>query len=528
VENSQIGPFFILKKLGSHRRHQVFQARQTEQDRDVALKFIKIPKNVDRAKALQKIQFESEILKALSHPNLVKFYGAGIEGDRIFFASKLIKGESLATILTRRSKLTPELVIDYAKQIASCLQYLHEHHLVHSKLTPDKILVDRRGVLRIADLRLNRARKKRWDDAPRRGHLEIAAYLAPEVLTGKGATEKSDFYSLGVIMYEMLAGELPFEPDSMHRMMRIKKTERVGSVAEKSLNCPVWLDQIVQRLLEPNPKNRPHLAESIILELKEIKAFHKLKKSTVAQLSDVLKPLSKITDRVEADKILGTTEPQEKRVPFFQSAPFLAICLVILLGLITIAAWPQSNEKLFAEAQVLMQSSDSADWRRAQQLLAQIAKRERGDELTEDAAEQQLAVRRKLLIDRAESGQMISQSGPTRDFVRAFEKEKDGQYESALKTYRQLMDQTRSNTMAQHIFLESQSRSDEILQRIGVIEDKADKIDQMIFAARQAILANEIEQARKILESVIESYSLDPDVKQWVKRAQYELVRISS
>ena len=117
MENTYVGPFLIVKKLGTNRRQKVYHARQTEQKKDVALKFIKVPPTVQWSKALDKIQREVNELQKLRHPNLVKVFGAGVDEDRIFFATELVEGESLSAILARRGKLTPDLVVEYLSLI---------------------------------------------------------------------------------------------------------------------------------------------------------------------------------------------------------------------------------------------------------------------------------------------------------------------------------------------------------------------------------------------------------------------------
>ena len=182
MENTQVGPFLIVKKLGNNRRQRVYHARQTEQNRDVALKFIAIPPEVEWTKALNKIELEVKELQKLDHPNLVKVYGAGVHEERVFFATELVDGESLSAILSRRGKLTPDLVVEYGRQIADVLRYLHHRELIHSKLTPEKILITNDHKVKVADLRLNRSRRRRWDSRRHR-ELDIAAYMAPEQFT---------------------------------------------------------------------------------------------------------------------------------------------------------------------------------------------------------------------------------------------------------------------------------------------------------------------------------------------------------
>ena len=160
VENTKVGPFLLIKRLGTTRRQKVFHARQIEQERDVALKFISVPPEIDRGTALGKIQREVAILKQLQHTNLVRVFGAGAHEEKIFFATELVEGESLAALLSRRGKLAPDLAVEYGKQISHLLEYLHNNEVLHSKLTPEKIIVTPDHKVKVADLRLNRSKKE--------------------------------------------------------------------------------------------------------------------------------------------------------------------------------------------------------------------------------------------------------------------------------------------------------------------------------------------------------------------------------
>ncbi|MDB4794512.1 protein kinase, partial [Pirellulaceae bacterium] len=163
MQGTQIGPFLVGSKLGRKKRNSVYRAWQVEQDRAVALKFIKVPPVVSLPRAMGRLRRESSILRQLNHPNLVRFHGTGMENGKFFFAMDLIEGESLAAILSRRNKLAWELAWDYARQIACCLEYLHSREMMHLKLMPDKILITKEGQVKITDHRLNRKKRKRWD-----------------------------------------------------------------------------------------------------------------------------------------------------------------------------------------------------------------------------------------------------------------------------------------------------------------------------------------------------------------------------
>ncbi len=416
VENTRVGPFLIVKRLGTNRRQKVYHARQTEQNRDVALKFIKTPPEIDYVVALSKIQRETEVLKQLNHPNLIRVYGAGADGDRIFFASELVEGESLAAILARRGKLAPDLAVEYGMQIASLLQYIHEQEIIHSKLTPDKIIITTDHQVKVSDLRLNRSRRRRWDQ-PRKHQLETAAYMAPEHFT-EGATGKSDFYSLGVILFEMLTGKLPYAPDTIGRMTRRKIDQPVPSVATHVMNCPIWLDKIVTQMLQPKPRQRPHTAQAIVFAFNEIKKMDHDRKAVVSQVTSGFNPLTVGTDRAEANRLLGKKEKRRDDtpdVPFYQRVPFMLAALVGIAALIVWAVMPVSSEKLMERAKQFVDSGELSD---ARSELKQIMDRGPDDELSAEAESMYYELRKITLVELAEKGTFLA--FPKTEKARAF------------------------------------------------------------------------------------------------------------
>jgi serine/threonine protein kinase len=439
VENTKVGPFLIIKKLGTNRRQRVYHARQTEQQRDVALKFIAIPPDVEWAKALVKIDLEVKELQKLDHPNLVKVYGAGVHEERIFFASELIDGESLSSILSRRGKITPDLVVEYGRQIADLLRYLHHHELIHSKLTPDKLLITSDHKVKIADLRLNRSRRRRWDSRRHR-ELDIAAYMAPEQFT-EGATAKSDFYSLGVILFEMLTGKLPYEPDTMGRMTKMKMNAPVPSAAASVMNCPIWLDKIITQMLQPNPRRRPHSARAIVLAFEEIKKIDASKTAVVDQMTSSFNALNAGQDKSEARKLLGKKAPREEEseVSFFQSVPFMVASLIAILALVVFMAIPPSTAKRMQKAEILMQSDNANQWGDATVTFKQVM--DGGGPMAEKAEELYYQSRRKSLVRQAERG--ISnhlQTENVQSFGKAFRLQQDGRDDEAIAIFQQLAD----------------------------------------------------------------------------------------
>lgn len=453
----------ITKRLGNNRRQRVYRATQTEQQKDVALKFIGIPNVVQRHIAIEKIQIEVDILRQLRHPNLVPILGAGVEGDDVFFAMELIKGESLTSILSRRGKLADDQVVEIGRQVARLLGYLHKQDIIHSKLTPDKILVQKDGTIKVSDLRLNRSRKKRWDSSRKR-ELDIAAYMAPEQFT-EGATEKSDIYSLGVILYETLTGKLPYEPDTLGRMARKKMQKTAPPVSSFLMNCPTWLDNTVCKMISPDPRDRPHTAKAVILAMNELKEIDRNQTAAIAKVSGGFNPLTTGSDRSEANRILGNQKSWNFDPAILQSTAAMLLGLFIVIGFLAFALWPESKLQQFKRAELLMQSGEPSDWREARTLLKPLM--ENGSQkFAKPAEELYFESRRRTLLSQARRGLVMGlQSQDTQAFIEAFQLQGEGDLADAIVAFQTLVDTVDPNGDEQFIFVESKLRLDQCRAR---------------------------------------------------------------
>lgn len=531
VENTQVGPFKIIKKLGTNRRQKVYHAHQTEQNRDVALKFIKLPPHVEWTTALTKIEREVAILKKLKHENLVQVYGAGVHEEQVFFANELVKGESLTSILSRRGKLAPDLAVEYGRQVASMLEYIHAQEILHSKLTPDKILVTQDHKVKVSDLRLNRSRKRRWD-ATRRRELDIAAYMGPEQFS-EGATAKSDFYSLGVIMFEMLTGKLPYEPDTVGRMTQDKLNSPVPSVADHNMSCPIWLDRIVQQLLDPNPRNRPHSARAIGFAFDEIKKIDKTKKAAVAQVSGNFNPLTVGTDKTEANRLLGKKESKQKAIdqpPFYQRIPFLVGALVLIAVVVGIAMLPAKPAHQMKQAIALMSSDAPADWRKARTLFRKVMDNKSvPDSMREEAEEQFYETKRRTLVLQAEKGRVLrTQDRDAQKLGKAIDAQFDGDLTDAKELFAELVESVDPEGENRHIYFESKSRLAILGASPAPLPDNPRELGEAVQDALLASSAKEIAAAKKLLSRIMLEYTDDSDFNEVVDMAKNGLTQLDA
>jgi len=498
LENTRVGPFLIIKRLGKNRRQEVFHARQTEQDRDVALK------------------------KQLRHENLARTFGAGVHKERIFFASEMIKGESLASILMRRGRLATDLVVEYGGQIAEILRYLHSEKQVLGRLTPEKLMVTSDHKIKLIDPRVSRPNRRRWD-APKRPQPEVAAYLAPEQFT-EGPSERADFYSLGVILFEMTSGQLPVDPDNLGRMIRQKQDSAAPSVAERVMDCPVWLDKMIAQLLEPRPKDRPYSANAIVLAFDEIKKLDATQKGAAAHIAGSFNPLNAGRDKSEAKRVLGkkVSSRQEPREPFYQTIPFLVGALMLIAAVAIWFALPPNAGDLVARSRTLVESSNAADWKTATESMKRVM--ESKSKFAPQAQEIYLQAQRKTLLDLAQRGMKNRNfhAPETRTFVDAYALEQDEKNEQAKSLYVDLVRTVDPAGAKAHIYLEARDRFKKLAGKIKLPETE-EMLLMLVEQAKQARTERELTFARRVLTRIYVLKSGEPEFENVVEAAKQTL-----
>lgn len=202
----------ILKTIGEGGMANVYLAHDTILDRDVAIKVLRGDLANDD-KFVRRFQREALSASSLSHPNIVEIYDVGEDDGDYFIVMEYVPGKNLKQLLKRRGSLTVEEVVDIMLQITSAMSVAHDNLIIHRDLKPQNILIMDDGGVKITDfgiaMALNATQLTQTNSAMGSVH-----YFPPEQANGKGATLKSDVYSLGIMMYELLTGELPFRGDN--------------------------------------------------------------------------------------------------------------------------------------------------------------------------------------------------------------------------------------------------------------------------------------------------------------------------
>lgn len=375
MAKSRIGPFALESPLAPPTKAgQMFRGVHIEQRKLAAIRVFPIPLGMT-PESRQAYADQLEQLKGLRHAGIVRCYGGGFDARNAYLAYELIDGQSLDKVLERRGRLSWEIALDYAKQLAEALLYVQQFAWCHGRLQPSKVQVTPEGVLKISDWR--RDEVSAMLNSPMTS--EQMQMTAPELLEGQPPSEKSDLYSLGALMYLMLTGSPPFSAaDAATLTYQIRQTT-APNVATIALDCPVWLSAIIDQLLAKDPQRRPYGIAALLLALREAEKRQSEGVGVLQHATAGFSALQLNVDRSEAEKLLGIKPKKEKPVrqhSFFESAGVLVVGLVLAIMGIVWFMLPPSEAKLFSKSEQYLASEKWVDWNQARDVyLRQLVER---------------------------------------------------------------------------------------------------------------------------------------------------------
>lgn len=276
---SSLGPYEIVSPLGSGGMGEVFRARDPRLGRDVAIKVLPDAIAGDPVR-LHRFEEEARATSALNHSNIVTIYEIGREGEQRFLVMELVEGETLRARL-ESGPLPPREAVRIAAQVAGGLAAAHGKGIVHRDLKPANIVVTPGGIAKILDFGLAR-RSVLTPVRPGDTHavrklvtepglvVGTAEYMSPEQVRGDTVDSRSDLFSFGTLLYEMLTGRMPFRKGSPADTMAAILTEEPPDLSQLVPALPLALERIVRRCLEKNPERRFHSAEDLAFALEGI------------------------------------------------------------------------------------------------------------------------------------------------------------------------------------------------------------------------------------------------------------------
>lgn len=254
----------ILEKVGSGGMADVFRAKCHRLNRYVAIKILKQDYSED-TKFVTKFRGEAQAIAGISHPNIVGIYDVGEENGMYYIVMELVDGITLKKYIEGKGKLSVKEAVGIALQIANGLEAAHSNHIIHRDIKPQNILIARDGTAKVTDFGIAKAASSNTITANAMGSVH---YISPEQARGGYSDEKSDIYSLGVTMYEMLSGTLPFNGESAVAIALAHIQEEAVPLAALDATIPKGISNIVNKCMQKKTELRYSCVADLIADLK--------------------------------------------------------------------------------------------------------------------------------------------------------------------------------------------------------------------------------------------------------------------
>jgi serine/threonine-protein kinase len=265
---SLAGRYEVIEELGKGGMGKVYKAIDTQINEEVAIKLIR-PEIVSDERTLERFGNELKLARKIAHKNVCKMFHLEREEETPYITMEYVKGEDLKTLITKKGKLREEEAISIAKQVCEGLAEAHELGIIHRDLKPSNIMIDEKGHLKIMDFGI--ARSLEAPGVTKSGVIiGTPDYISPEQVEGEGSDQRSDIYSLGIILYEMVTGSVPFTGDSALSVVLKHKSQLPKDPKKLNLEISEKLSRLILICLEKNRERRYQNAEELLTDLKNI------------------------------------------------------------------------------------------------------------------------------------------------------------------------------------------------------------------------------------------------------------------
>ena len=262
------GRYEIKKLIGEGGMANVYLGYDSILDREVAIKVLRGDLSDDE-KFIRRFKREAQSASLLSHPNIVQIYDVGEDEGNFYIVMEYVNGKTLKQLIKRRGHLSIPEVIDITNQLTDGLSHAHDSYIIHRDIKPQNIMILDDGMIKITDfgiaMALNASELTQTNSVMGSVH-----YLPPEQAAGKGSTIKSDIYSLGILMYEMLAGTMPFRGETAVEIALKHIKEPMPSVRKINPKVPQSLENVILKATAKNPKNRYNDVRELYDDLKTV------------------------------------------------------------------------------------------------------------------------------------------------------------------------------------------------------------------------------------------------------------------
>lgn len=259
----------VLEKCGDGSFFSVYKARDKVLNRLVAVKIL-IPPYSQNTEFAERLVSEAQMVSELNHPNISRVFEADSHDDTHFLAVEYVRGINLKDRIRRTAPFSISYAVDIASAVATALDYAHRNGVVHGDVRPHNILTSPEGQIKLTDFGAARALAA-FPAIREATMLRTVHYMAPEVVRGEPAQAASDVYSLGVVLYEMLTGSVPYDGATSAAIAAKQMQDPVPSPQSKNSGVPAMLNEIVVRAMQKDPEKRYRNAAEMVAALERVK-----------------------------------------------------------------------------------------------------------------------------------------------------------------------------------------------------------------------------------------------------------------
>jgi predicted Ser/Thr protein kinase len=360
MSNEMIGKYEILEKRGEGGFGVLYKAMDPMIERVVALKVLHT-QYASNERLSAWFKREAKAMARLNHPNIVTIHNFEIEGDRHFIVMEYVEGSNLDEDLKKGGPMPIDDVIKAALQMVDGFGYAHENGIVHRDIKPSNIMVDRSGKVKITDFGIAKilGDSKLTKTGTGAGSLH---YMSPEQIEGRPIDTRTDIYSLGITLYQMITGKVPFSDESEFVVMRAHLDQIPTSPSELRSDTPPELDRIVLKMLEKKPEDRYDSMQTLARELKRLAGpvtgyDRVVEAEPIDDLTVPMTPTPRRHDLTEAER---PSEPKTgSKVPAIGGALVLVIAVAVVSYLVFFRGPETPSDAEAVADSTLVAASDS-------------------------------------------------------------------------------------------------------------------------------------------------------------------------